>query len=231
MKFHIITAFPEAFSYLNQSIPKRAVEKGIASIVLHDLRKYGQGKHKQIDDRPFGGGAGMVLQVEPLYKCLKDIGVLKTTLSQKEGEKTRIILTSPRGKTWNQQTAESYKEKYDRLVIICGHYEGVDERVMNLVHEEVSIGNFILSGGELASMIIADSIIRLLPGVVGNTESIVRETSFSDDTKKAEHPHYTRPGVFKTDEGDVWEVPKILLSGDHAKIEEWKHQNSNKVNL
>lgn len=243
MRFDIITAFPNAFSYLQESIPKRAQEKGKVEINIVDLRQFGIGKWRKLDDRPFGGGAGMVLQVEPIYKALKSLGVEKTTTSsklktqnseqsnsQQPAARSRIYLMSARGKTWHQKHAEQSIQELDRIVLICGHYEGVDQRVVDhLIDEEISIGNFILSGGELASMVIVDSITRLIDDVVGKKESIERETSFGEEYKEIEYPHYTRPEIFTTDEGEKWSVPDILRSGNHADIEDWKKENTKKV--
>lgn len=225
MKISIITAFPNSFSFLSESIPKRAVEKGLLEIEILDLRKYGIGKWKKIDDKPYAGGAGMLMQIEPIYNTLKSLGVYP-----KRDSKTKIILTSARGKEWNQNLATSYSSEIEHLVIICGHYEGIDHRVAeNLIDEEISIGKYILSGGELAAQVISDSIIRLLPGVVGNTESIIEETQFSSEGKVIEHPQYTRPEVFKTDEGEEWSVPEILLSGNHGEVEKWKEEKRLKI--
>jgi tRNA (guanine37-N1)-methyltransferase len=226
MKISIITAFPKSFSFLTESIPKRAVEKGLAEINLIDLREFGIGKHKKIDDRPFGGEEGMVLMFEPIYRALKSIDVYP-----EKSEKTKVILMSARGEYWTQRHAEKYLLEIEHLILICGHYEGVDQRVIDeLVNEEISIGRFILSGGELASMVIVDSILRLIPGVVGNEVSVERETEFYDDKRILEFPHYTRPEVITTDEGKILDTPKVLLSGNHKEIEGWKRENSREVN-
>ncbi|MCA9386438.1 tRNA (guanosine(37)-N1)-methyltransferase TrmD [Candidatus Dojkabacteria bacterium] len=223
MKITIISAFPNAFSFLNESINKRAQEKELLDLKIVNLLDFGVGEWKKIDDKPFGGGAGMVLQVEPLYKALKSINAI-------DNENVEVILTSARGETWNQQMAENYSASEKELVIICGHYEGVDQRIIdNFVDKEISIGNFILSGGEAAAMVMVDSITRLIEGVVGNEQSIKDETEFLDDHKIAEYPHYSRPEVFVTDEGKELKVPDILLSGHHAEIDKWK--NSNKLRI
>lgn len=222
LKIDIITAFPNAFSFLNESIIKRAKEKNLVEINIVDLRQFADDKRKTIDDKPFGGGAGMLLQVEPLYRAIKSL----------KGENSKVVLTSAGGSTWNQEAAKHYSEEIKHLIIICGHYEGVDHRITeHLVDEEVSIGNYVLSGGELASMVIIDSIVRLMPGALGNELSSITETSFNSDHKVSEHPQYTRPEVFKTDEGEEWGVPKILLSGNHVEIEKWKEENSKKASL
>lgn len=217
MKVDILTLFPNAFSYLNESIIKRAKESGKLDIAIHNIRDWATDKHKTADDRPFGGGAGMLMKFEPIYRCMKDLGVYP----KKEG--TKVLFTSPKGKKWNQSEAESYAGSVSHLVILCGHYEGVDQRAIDeLVDHEVSIGDYVLSGGELPAQIIVDSIVRLIPGVLGNEESPVKETTFNDDKVIPEAPQYTRPEVFVTDEGKELRVPEVLLSGHHAEIEKWR---------
>lgn len=221
MKISIITAFPNSFAPLKESIVKRAGEKNLLELNILNLRDFASDERKTIDDRPFGGGAGMLLQIEPIYKALKSLNIYPT-----RDEKTKVVLMSVKGKTWNQSMASDHS-KLGHLVIICGHYEGVDNRVVeNLIDSEISIGNFILSGGELAAMVVTDSIVRLIDGVLGNNESAVTETSFFNGGKRSEHPQYTRPEVFKTEEGEEWSVPKVLLSGNHGEIEKWKEENS-----
>lgn len=218
--FEILTTFPNAFSYLNESIIKRGQEKELIKINIHDLRKWAEDKHKTTDDSPFGGGAGMLMKIEPIYKALKSLGVYP-----KKDDKTIILLTSAKGETWNQTMAKSFSSNYERVVIICGHYEGVDQRVSDhLIDKEISIGNYVLSGGEVPSMVIVDSISRLVSGVLGNEESLVEESHNLEDQK--EYPQYTRPATFTTDEGEEWKAPEILLSGNHAEIEKWKHNKT-----
>lgn len=233
MKIQIITAFPKSFSFLTESIPKRAAEKGRVEINIIDLKKFGTGKWNQIDDKPFGGNPGMLLQIEPVYKALKSIDAYpKSNASPQGNTLQKVILTSARGKTWNQEMALTYSQKVDNLIVICGHYEGVDHRIVEqLIDAEVSIGNFILSGGELAAQVISDSIIRLIPDSIGNSKSVEDETEFYGDYKLNEYPQYTRPEVFITDEAENWAVPKILLSGNHAEIEKWKNLNRKKIDL
>lgn len=223
MKFYIITAFPNSFSPLFESIVKRAQEKNLIELKIIDLKNFGLGKWKKIDDKPFGGGAGMLLQIEPIYNALKSIGYYP-----KKPQKSKVILVSARGTNWNQNLAKKFKTDLKEVVIICGHYEGVDQRVIdNMVDEEISIGNYILSGGELASMVIVDSITRLIDGTLGNSESAETETQFNEDgTKVSEYPQYTRPEVFLTDEGEEWKTPEVLLSGNHTEIEKWKEKNT-----
>ncbi len=214
MQFDILTTFPEAFSYLNESIIKKAQEKGKIKINIHNLRDWASDKHQTTDD------TGMLMKVEPIYKALKSLGVYPTRDS-----KTKVILTSAKGKTWNQQMVTEYSQQLERVVIICGHYEGIDQRVSEfLCDEEISIGNYVLSGGELASMVIVDSISRLITGVLGNEESLKDESH--NPEIEAEYPQYTRPATFKTDEGEEWTIPEVLLSGNHKQIEEWRKANS-----
>ena len=212
MKITILTLFPQMFQGpFDFSIVKRAVEDGKIQINLIDIRDFGEGKHKIVDDKPYGGGIGMVLKVDVLEKALnsvKDVNLNK--------DEQKIILTSASGKTYNQEKAREYSS-LKHLIIICGHYEGVDERVMEFIDEEVSIGQFVLTGGEIPAMLIADSVVRLVPGVL--KEGATKLESFSDET--LEHPQYTRPDNFKG-----LKVPEVLISGNHGKIEEWKKTES-----
>ena len=219
MEIHIITAFPQMFqSTFNESIIKRAQEKNHAKIVLHDLRKWTTDVHKSIDNKPYGGGAGMILMLDPIYKAVKEI---KASL---KGLNTKVLLTSAKGTQYNQRLAREFSH-VDVLIIICGHYEGVDERVAeHLCDYELSIGKFVLTGGEIPAMLIADSVIRLIPGVLGNDQSLAQE-SYSDENDQ-EAPHYTRPSVFTSDLGEVWSVPETLLNGNHKEIDDWRAQNS-----
>lgn len=187
---------------------KRAREKGLAELEAVDLRAWATGKHRTTDDAPYGGGPGMVMKIEPIHRALQDL--------RQEG--TRVVMMSPQGRRFDQSVAEEYaREKH--LVIICGHYEGVDQRVADhLVDEEISIGDYVLTNGALAALVVTDAIVRLLPGVLGDAESAVQE-SFS--TGLLDHPHYTRPEVY-----EGWKVPDILLSGNHAAIEKWRRQQA-----
>jgi tRNA (guanine37-N1)-methyltransferase len=194
---------------------KRAQDKKIIKISTSDLRRYADPKdaHKSVDDTPYGGGAGMVLKIEPIYKALKAI---------KRKKKSRVILFSAKGKTLTQQDLKRLK-KYDQLIMICGRYEGVDNRVAeHLIDEEISIGNYVLTGGELPAMILVDGITRLLPGVLGNKVSFEDE-SFAKEGE-LEYPQYTKPEKFKT-----WKVPPVLLSGNHGKIKEWRESQRAKL--
>jgi tRNA (guanine37-N1)-methyltransferase len=225
IKFDIITIFPDLFKgFISESLLARAQKKKLIKINLHNLRKWTDDKHKTVDGRPYGGGAGMVLKVEPICKAVKAV-------KAKNG-KTRVILLSAKGKTFDQKKAQQLA-KYDRIIFICGRYEGVDERVAkHVADEEISIGNYVLFGGEIPAMVIMEAVSRLIPGVVAKEESIKNE-SFSGQWKMEngkrkmlkEHPHYTRPEVFILN-GKKLKVPPVLLSGDHKKIEEWRAKKS-----
>ncbi len=218
MKFNIITIFPKIFdSYFNESIIKRAQEKKLVEINTHDLRSYTDDKRRTVDDTPYGGGAGMVMKIEPIFKALKDLKI--------KPKNTKIILLSAKGKKWNQQIAKKYS-KLDNIVLICGRYEGVDERVTKLIDEEISIGDYVLTGGEIGAMTIIDSIARLIPGVVGNPESIISESHSIPG--QLEYPQYTRPEEFEINNKNH-KVPKVLLSGNHKEINEWRERKSKKV--
>ncbi len=208
MRFDIITIFPKIFdSYLGESLVKRALAKKIIRIKVHNLRDFAEGKHKQVDDRPFGGGPGMVLQIPPIYKAVSSI--LRNSKSKTLNSKRRIILFSTRGKKLDAKTARRLA-KYDRLIFVCGRYEGVDERVAkHVADEEISVGDYVLSGGELPALITIEAVSRFIPGFLGKYESL--------EEKKGSYPVYTRPEVFRG-----WRVPKILLSGDHKAIEKWR---------
>ncbi len=211
MTFHIITLFPEAIEqYLHSSILGRAEKKKIIKFDLVNLRKFGLGKHKKVDDRPFGGGPGMVIQIEPVFRAVQFV---KSKIKNQKSKKTRIILFSTRGKTFDQKEAKRLS-KYGDLVFICGRYEGVDERVArHIADEEISIGSFVLSGGELPALIVTEAVSRHFPGVLGKTESL--------EEKNGSFPTYTRPEVLEY-KGKKYRVPKVLLSGNHKEIEKWR---------
>lgn len=215
MTIHLLTLFPHIFdSYLNESMLKRAQEKGAVKIVVHDIRVQSKDKHKKVDDKPYGGGPGMVMQVEPIVRTLKKI-------VKRKSEPTKIFLMSAKGKTYTQKHAREFS-KLKTLVLIAGHYEGVDERIKYYIDGEISVGEYVLTGGELPALTIADSIIRLLPGVLGDKESHVDE---SHEAKGIlEYPQYTRPEVY-----DGHKVPNVLLSGDHKKIKEWRNKKRKKL--
>lgn len=206
MKIDILTLFPEMFEgILNTSIWKKALEKEAVEINRINFRDYSTNKHKTVDDYPYGGGNGMVLKPEPIFSAVEAIP---------NYQNARIIMLTPQGKPYNQKIAEELKQE-QHLILLCGHYEGFDERIReHLVTDEISIGDFVLTGGEIASMVIVDSVVRLLPGVLGNDESAETD-SFSNGL--LEYPQYTRPPEFRG-----WKVPEVLLSGHHQKIEEWR---------
>lgn len=210
MKIHVLTLFPEMFDgVFGSSILKKAQDKGLVTINVSNIRDFSEDKHKQVDDYPYGGGAGMVLKPEPVFNAVEQI--------TKESS-PRILLMCPQGEPFNQKKAEELS-KEEELVFICGHYEGYDERIRkHLVTDEISIGDFVLTGGELPAMTIIDAIVRLIPGVLGQEASHVND-SFS--TGLLEHPHYTRPADFRG-----MKVPDVLLSGHHANIEKWREQES-----
>lgn len=229
LKFNLLTIFPDIFdSYFNESIIKRARESKKIKINIHNIRDYATGKHKTVDDRPYGGGPGMVLKVEPVFKVLKKAAGKKELFSRfdrsaktAKGD-TRIILTDPDGKKFDQKIAQRLSS-YKNIVIICGHYEGVDARVEKMVDEKISLGNYVITGGELAAMVMVDGVSRLVPGVLGNPESLADLQHYKTTSKAHfDYPHYTRPEVFSPDGKIQWKVPKVLLSGDHKKIEEWR---------
>lgn len=205
MRFDIITIFPDIFeSYFKESIVGRAIKQNLAEVNPINLRDYTADKHKTVDDAPYGGGAGMVMMVKPIYKAIKDV--------KKKGG--RVILLSAKGKKFNQKIARRFA-KLKQLVLICGRYEGVDERVAEYIaDEEISIGDYVLTGGELPAMIVADAVVRLLSGVIA--QESLKEESFSEEGK-VEYPQYTRPEDFKG-----WKVPPVLLSGNHKEIEKWR---------
>ena len=216
MKFHILTIFPEIFqnnSYFNYSILKRAQEKKLITIKPYNLRDFTTDKHKIVDDAPYGGGPGMVLKIEPIYKAIQKLKTKNSKL------KTRVILFSTRGKKLDEKTAQRLA-KYKNLILICGRYEGVDERVaQHIADEEISVGDFVLSGGELPTMVLIEAVSRFVPKVLGKKESL--------ETIKGSYPVYTRPEVFitkseKRKAKKRLKVPRVLLSGDHKKIDKWR---------
>jgi tRNA (guanine37-N1)-methyltransferase len=211
MRFDILSIFPEMFtSPCGSSLIKRALDKGVIDIRLHDIRSYAEDKHRMTDDAPYGGGGGMVMKVEPIDRALRAIPMI--------AEDIPIILLTPQGERFSQKMAEKLVT-YPQMVLICGHYEGVDERVRErLVNREISIGDYVLTGGELSAMVLVDCVSRLVPGVLGNSDS-AGEDSFSMGL--LEYPHYTRPAEYSG-----WSVPQVLLSGNHREIELWRRRES-----
>ena len=216
MKFDILTLFPDLFhAFLRESILGRAVKRGLVEIKLTDIRSFARGPHRVTDDRPYGGGNGMVMKPGPVYRALQSVDRPK--------EKSLVVLLTPQGKTFEQSKAWELS-RLDQLTLICGRYEGVDERIRKgLADMELSVGDYVLSGGELGAMVVIDAVSRLLPGVLGG-ENSATEDSFEDGL--LEYPHYTRPKVFKGKS-----VPSVLLSGDHEKIRLWRRKESLKRTL
>ena len=211
MKFDVITLLPKAFELMNNlGVITRALEKGLINLNLHDLRKFGEGSYKQVDDKPYGGGAGMVLKPGPIYRAHDSI---------KKSPNSKTLLMTPQGKVMNQKDLLRWTSM-DQLIIICGQYEGFDERVRPLADEEVSMGDYILSGGEIPAISIINGLTRLLPGTLGDPESLMDE---SHNSNLLEYPQYTRPEIFQG-----MKVPDILLSGDHNKIKLWR-ENQMKI--
>ena len=211
IRFDIISVFPGIFdSYLKESLLKRAREKGLVEVQAHNLRDFTTDKHHKVDDRPFGGGPGMLLKVEPLFEAIESL----------QREKTKVILLSPSGRIFSQQIARELAQEND-LLLVCGSYEGFDERVREaLADDELSIGDYVLTNGALPAMVVIDAVTRLLPGVLGDDESSVEE-SFSDGAAGLEYPHYTRPAEFRG-----MKVPEVLLSGNHAEIARWRAEQA-----
>ncbi|HVX59836.1 MAG TPA: tRNA (guanosine(37)-N1)-methyltransferase TrmD [Pirellulales bacterium] len=214
MRFDVLTLFPEMFpSYLGQSLLKLAIDRGLVDVRLHNIRDWAEGRHKMVDDRPFGGGPGMVLMVKPVVECVEAV--------QSEGEQPgHLVMLSPQGRRLDQSVVEELAGKR-RLLLLCGRYEGFDERVKQLLKpDEISIGDFVLNGGEVAAMVIIDAVIRLQPGVLGHERSSC-EDSFSGPERLLEFPQYTRPREFRG-----VEAPEILLSGNHQEIARWRKEQS-----
>lgn len=210
MKISILTLFTDMFEVFNHSIVNKAKNNNIVEINLINIRKFSNNKHNKVDDYPFGGGAGMLMSVEPIYNAI---------MHTKKSELDRVIYLGPRGNVFNQSKAQELS-KHEHLIFLCGHYEGIDERCYNFIDEEISLGDFILTGGEMAAIPIVDSIIRLLPSVI-NQESLKNE-SFTGDLM--DFPQYTKPRSFMG-----MDVPDVLLSGDHGKIDKWRQEESLKI--
>ena len=211
IKFDLITIFPDSLQvYLDSSILKIAQEKKLVEIKVHNLRDWSSNKHKSVDDTLYGGGPGMLFVIEPIFNALKEL----------KKKNTKVFLTSPKGKKLEQNTLVELSQNIDaHYIVLCGHYEGFDQRVHdNLVDYEFSIGDYVLSGGELPALVLVDGITRLIPGVLGNEKSLDRE-SFTNDV--LDFPQYTKPAEFKG-----WKVPEVLLSGNHREIEKWREENS-----
>ncbi|MBI5411805.1 tRNA (guanosine(37)-N1)-methyltransferase TrmD [Candidatus Peregrinibacteria bacterium] len=220
MSFHILTIFPFMFQgFLNESILKKAQGNGVIEIQIHDIRSFSENRHHKVDDTPYGGGAGMVMTPQPLFDA---IAAIKKKVSEGEdGDlrlQTPVIYLSPRGKRLTQPLAERLAKKHTSFILLCGHYEGIDQRVIDaLVDDEISIGDYVLSGGEVPAMVFVDALSRLTPGVLGNEESHQEESFSKKLGRKKEYPHYTKPADFRG-----MKVPDVLLTGHHAEIEKWR---------
>jgi len=217
VRIDILTLFPQMFeSPFSVGIFKRAVDQGLVRLEVHNMRDYAHDKHLTVDDYPYGGGAGMVLKPEPIFEAVEAV---KSNIALKqEVSGVSVILLSPRGRLLSQQIAQELS-KYSNIILICGRYEGVDERVCEyLVTDEISIGDYVLSGGELAAMVMVDAVVRLFPGVVGSEDSLMDESHTSG---LLEYPQYTRPAEFRG-----WSVPEVLLSGNHAQIAKWRREQA-----
>ncbi len=216
MRIDILTLFPEMFQGpFREGIFRRAVERELVTVSIHDIRDYTHDRHRTVDDYPYGGGVGMVLKPEPIFEAVESV---KSNTGSTEGGELSVILLTPRGRLFRQRTAEELAGQR-HLVLICGRYEGVDERVCeHLATDEISIGDYVIGGGELAAMVVVDAVVRLLPGVLGS-EASVREESHADGL--LEYPQYTRPEVYRD-----WAVPEVLRSGNHAQIARWRREQA-----
>ncbi len=217
MRFDIMTLFPALVdTVLSESVIGRARKAGIIDIHAHNIRDYSKDKHRRVDDTPYGGGKGMLMSPVPIYDCYLDV----TDPEKNKSERKRVIYMSPQGAVLTEAKAKEYSEKYDNLIFLCGHYEGVDQRIIDeIVDEELSIGDYVLTGGEIPACIVVDAVARLLPGVLSDAECFEKE-SFSDETL-LEYPQYTRPYDFRGRK-----VPDVLLSGHHANIEKWRAEKA-----
>lgn len=218
LKIDVLTIFPEFFrEVFDFGIIRRARIAEIVEINVHDIRDYTLDKHKKVDDRPFGGGDGMIFKAEPIFNAIENL--LGTTEREKYPPRTRVVLLTPQGRVFKQAVAKEFADEIDNLILICGRYEGVDERVNEaLVTDEISIGDYVLSGGEPAAIVVTDAIVRLLPNALGS-ETSAENDSFSDGL--LDYPHYTRPADFRG-----MKVPEVLLNGNHAEIEKWRRQKA-----
>lgn len=221
MRFDVLTLFPELFSgYLGQSLLKKAIDRGIVDVQLHDIRNWAPGKHLKVDDRPFGGGPGMVLMVEPVVACVEAVQNAPAADGGKSLPPGHVVMLTPQGRTLTQRVVEDLA-KHERLILLCGRYEGFDQRVTDILQpEELSIGDFVLNGGEVAAMVVIETVIRLIPGFLGDEESSIQD-SFSSGNRWLECPQYTRPRDYRG-----LSVPEVLLSGDHEAIARWRKEQS-----
>lgn len=221
-QFELITIFPEILdSYFNESLFKRGQQNKLLKIKTHFLRKWATDRHQTVDEKIYGGGAGLLFKIEPVYKALKALKLLDK--ADRKKKKTRLILMAANGKRLTQREVERLAQ-YDRLVFICPRYEGVDARIEKFVDEKISIGDYVLAGGELPAAIVIEAVCRQIPGFVGKQESVAQDSHKEEGY--LEHPQYTRPEVFVTKEGKKLHVPKVLLSGHHGEIEKWRQSKS-----
>jgi len=214
MRFDILTLFPDMFpGYMSQSLLKLAIDRGLVAIHVHNIRDWATSKHKNVDDRPYGGGPGMVLSPEPVVECTEAVQQLASSPGH-------LVMLTPGGRRLDQRVVEELSQ-HERLVLMCGRYEGFDQRIIDLLEpDEISIGDFILNGGEVAAMVVVDAVLRLVPGVLGDEQSN-KQDSFSTGNRLLEYAHYTRPPVYRG-----LEVPQVLLSGNHTEIAQWRNQSS-----
>ena len=217
MRFDLLTIFPEFFTGpFEHGIIRRAQQQGQIEIAVHDLRSFTFDKHHIVDDRPFGGGDGMVLKPEPIFRAVES---LLTDNAQAEAKRTAIVLMSPQGRVFDQQEAQRLADECSRLILLCGRYEGVDERVIeHLVTDEISIGNYVLTGGEIPAMVVVDAVTRLLPNVLGSETSAVHDSFVAG---LLDYPHYTRPADFRG-----WQVPDVLIGGHHGEVAKWRRRTA-----
>ncbi len=220
IQFDIVTIFPSIFdSYLKESLINKAQERKLIKVRVHDLRKWAKGKHRNVDDKPFGGGLGMVMKIEPIYRALKSL--------EKKGKKSRVIFFSPRGKAFSQKKAFGYS-KYGQIIMVCGRYEGIDERAeKRLADEVISIGEYDLMGGEIPAMAVLEAVSRLIPGVIGKKELL--KERITKGKGFIEYPQYTRPEFFEPEKGKKWKVPKVLVSGNHKEIKKWREKRGKDI--
>ncbi|MGH9835053.1 MAG: tRNA (guanosine(37)-N1)-methyltransferase TrmD [Blastocatellia bacterium] len=216
MRFDLLTIFPEFFAGpFDFGIVKRARQQGLVEIAVHDLRSFTFDKHHVVDDRPFGGGDGMVLKPEPIFRAVESL--LEANEPREDQKRTAVVLLSPQGRMFNQAEAERFARECSRMILICGRYEGVDERVVeHLITDEISIGDFVLTGGEIPAMVVVDAVTRLLPNVLGSETSAAHD-SFSEGL--LDYPHYTRPAEFRG-----WRAPDVLISGHHGEVAKWRRR-------
>lgn len=218
MNIDILTLFPRMFSeVLSESIIGRASERGLLNVRVHDIREYTEGKHRQADDSPYGGGAGMVMKAEPIARAIKE-----AKGSREKGQGARVIFMCPSGQLLTQEKAIDLS-KLENLIILCGHYEGIDERAKGLIDEEISIGDYVLTGGEIPAMVLVDAVVRQIPGVVKEEDSVVNDSFFKG---LLDYPSFTRP-----EEWEGEKVPEVLISGDHKRVEEWRRKQCLKRTL